>query len=118
MTCSDCGQETLMDGVCIDCSNKRFDAYPELKENSDNWNGFVNAAASIFDIEEIDWKEGSYDFIKWFNRIKEEQRQLGAIKAFVTIMQNGDPENENPKKILDTIDEITIPKQQLVKNVK
>lgn len=32
MTCSDCGQETLMDGVCIDCSNKRFDGYPILKE--------------------------------------------------------------------------------------
>ena len=31
MTCSDCGQTTIMDGVCIDCSNKRFDDYPSLK---------------------------------------------------------------------------------------
>lgn len=31
MTCSVCGQATLFDGVCVDCSNKRFDDYPRLK---------------------------------------------------------------------------------------
>jgi len=31
LTCSDCGQATLSPGVCIDCSNKRFDDYPRLK---------------------------------------------------------------------------------------
>lgn len=32
MTCYDCGQATLFDGVCIDCSNKRFNDYPRLKK--------------------------------------------------------------------------------------
>lgn len=31
MTCTDCGQDTLGPGVCIDCSNDRFDDYPRLK---------------------------------------------------------------------------------------
>lgn len=31
MSCSDCGQDTLSDGVCIDCSDNRFDDYPRLK---------------------------------------------------------------------------------------
>ena len=32
--------------------------------------------------------------------------KLGKIGIYVRILQEGDPENENPKKILDYIDEI------------
>jgi hypothetical protein len=32
MTCTDCGQPTLFDGICVECSDKRFDQYPIIKE--------------------------------------------------------------------------------------
>lgn len=31
MVCSDCGQDTLSDGVCISCTNNRIEGYPRLK---------------------------------------------------------------------------------------
>lgn len=31
-SCSDCGQPTLFDGICTQCSDKRFDQYPIIKE--------------------------------------------------------------------------------------
>jgi len=64
--CYDCGEDTLFDGVCVDCSHKRFNDYPHLKnrvkeleekllevnlelnvtkermERNDNWGLFIN----------------------------------------------------------------------------
>ena len=42
MTCSVCGQLTLMDGICIDCSNKRFDDYPRLKRIVERLQDYVS----------------------------------------------------------------------------
>lgn len=64
MTCQDCGCDTLTDGVCIKCSEKRFYDYPNLKS------------------------------------------KLQKIESYVNLLQDGDPENENPKKILDTITDV------------
>lgn len=33
-SCRDCGEATLFDGVCIDCSNKRFDRGAPIKPNN------------------------------------------------------------------------------------
>lgn len=32
MSCQDCGQDTLSDGICIECTNKRIDLYPRLSK--------------------------------------------------------------------------------------
>lgn len=29
--CSDCNTDTLFDGLCVECSDKRFTEYPKLK---------------------------------------------------------------------------------------
>ena len=38
--------------------------------------------------------------------ILENQRKVGQIEAYVRLLQDGDPENEDSKKILDYINEI------------
>ena len=63
MTCHDCGEDTLFDGVCIDCSDRRFNEHPVLKD------------------------------------------RLEKIGSYVLMLQEGDPDNEDPKKILDQIEE-------------
>lgn len=40
------------------------------------------------------------------------QKILGKISIYVRILQEGDPENENPKKILDTIEKELEPFEQ------
>jgi hypothetical protein len=35
------------------------------------------------------------------------KNQLEQVQAYCRLLQEGDPENENPKKILDEIDKIT-----------
>ena len=40
------------------------------------------------------------------------QDEIGKIKAYIRILQDGDPENENPKKILDTIEHMLEETQQ------
>jgi len=35
-SCIDCGQAILSDGLCVDCSLKRRDDYPELKTENKN----------------------------------------------------------------------------------
>ena len=42
MTCSQCNQPTLSDGVCVDCSNKRFDDYPRLNNIVDRLKEYVS----------------------------------------------------------------------------
>jgi hypothetical protein len=42
MTCTQCGQATLSDGVCVDCSNKRFNDSPRLKNIVDRLQEYVS----------------------------------------------------------------------------
>lgn len=55
MTCRDCGQATLSDGVCIDCSNKRFDDYPRLKAIE------LRLQKRLAFIEKAHFKDSNYD---------------------------------------------------------
>lgn len=40
------------------------------------------------------------------SKVAIDTKKVEQIEAYVRLLQDGDPENENPKKILDQIDEI------------
>lgn len=42
MSCRDCGQDILSDGVCVDCSDKRFNDYPRLKKLEERLDKRIN----------------------------------------------------------------------------
>jgi len=52
--CSDCGQPTIMDGVCGECSCKRFDAYPRLIRENGRLLEFKNDTVAFFKVLEHD----------------------------------------------------------------
>lgn len=46
------------------------------------------------------------EMINLKSKLNKMSQKLDSIESYVRILQDGDPENENPKKILDYIDEI------------
>ena len=48
MSCRDCGQPTLFEGICTQCSDKRFDEYPKLKAQ-------INKLEKIINQELVGW---------------------------------------------------------------
>lgn len=53
-TCADCGQPTIMSGVCGECSCKRFDAYPRLIRENNRLTEFKNDVVAFFKVLEQD----------------------------------------------------------------
>lgn len=52
MTCTDCGQDTLTDGVCGNCFKNRIDNYSRLKEANTNMKSRLAAIKELLKAEE------------------------------------------------------------------
>lgn len=84
MTCLDCGQPTLSKGVCIDCSNKRFNDYPRLKKTVDELTEIypkiitiVNGWQRLAELHGISLTEKQHRDLRKYVRILE---NLGVLK--------------------------------------
>ena len=79
MTCSDCNEPTLSDGVCIDCSRKRFDDYPRLKAENSQLKQIISNAGILMG-------KDAENFEKYMNR-KPTQSELDFVKEADIIYQ-------------------------------
>lgn len=89
MTCKVCGQATLFDGVCIDCSNKSLDDYPRLKAMENRLNKFLDERMNDLDKRLSHWTNCTPMGNSAYNMLMREFETCKEVKALMT--------NEIPK---------------------